>query len=193
MNHEKWIKAQEHEKNHHDFSFSERNFNHYKGIYGTIFKRLNKSFELDNKSILEIGHGVFGCLLFCSNFNKSYIVEPMIIPDKIKSKYQNNIEFIQKPFTKELTEIDEVDESFLFNVLQHVENSDEIIDKLKSISKKIYFFEPINTELNTEHINSFNIEYFEKHFGIENTKKYIGKSEPEFHTNDCAYGEWKKE
>jgi hypothetical protein len=112
----------------------------------------------------------------------------MKLTEEIKSKY-NNVDWFEEPLTKEL-DLPEVDITLLFNVLQHTWNPDDIIDKLKSISKKIYYFEPINTKMDNEHIHSFTKEYFDSKF--ENAKIFKGGSIEHFHTSDCVYGQWEK-
>ena len=85
-----------------------------------------------------------------------------------------------------------VNEVWLFNVLQHVINPSKIIYNCKRISKRIYFFEPINCGLSDCHLWDFNLEYFKDHFG-NCVQHYKGNKEAKnFHTHECAFGIWKK-
>lgn len=191
---EKWLLAQTKEIKHHDhnFDFNESNKNHYFQIYEKIFQLINPDFNFSvlNKKILEIGPGVYACLLFCNNIKNCAIIESMEFPKNIQKIYkEKGIKIYQNP-VENLNFKAEFDEVWVFNVMQHIWNPNVFIEKLKNCSNKILFFEPINTELNEEHVYSYTKEDFENYFPTTEIKTYVGRTIENFHTSDCVYGTW---
>lgn len=185
---EKWRNAQKHEKPHHEVVSFEKNLAHYKNAYQIYFSYVGLNFDLQGKSIIEIGPAKIPALYFCSNYQSSYIIEPLIFEDAQPFlDKMPNIKFIREP--AELCDFPEVDEAILFNLLQHVIDPRSIIERCKKYSKTIRFFEPINTGYDKAHIHAFSIDFFKNEFGKENVKLYKGGSGGAgFHSQDCAYG-----
>lgn len=182
---ERWVQAQEGEKEFHIKESVEHSIESYKNAYDYYFKYLGIEKNLDGKSVIEIGPGRISALLFCENFSKSYIIEPTEY-DGIDHLYENpNLEIIKK--TAEDWEFEKVDEVWLFNLLQHVQDPDLLIQKCKENSKVIRYFEPIDCPINNEHPFSFNREDFINYFG-DSVKIYNSIGEPGFHGATCAYG-----
>jgi len=162
--------------------------------YERYFQYLNIEKELKGKFIIEIGSGDFPALIFCSNYAKSYIIEPIGSVFLHMSRQNQNIIHINNKaeivllkknlldFKKENSEV------WLLNVLQHVQEPDKIIELSKEVASIIRFFEPINYPVDKMHIHEFTLAYFKKHFG-DCVKHY--KTNPKakfFHTHECAYG-----
>lgn len=181
---ERWEQAQIGEKKCHDVIDLKQYYAYYEFMYNEYFKYLSLDKDLNNKSILEIGPAKISGLLFCSNYKKSYIVEPTKYDDVDHLYEDKDIIFIRD--TYEDCESPVVDEIWLLNVLQHVVNPDLFIEKCKKHAKKIVFFEPIDTAINNEHPFSFSEEDYRKYFGDSVTLYNGGRSE--FHTAKCVYG-----
>lgn len=181
---EKWFEAQTEEKKYHIHESLERSINFYKNLYGHYFSYLNINKNLEGKTILEIGPAKISALIFCENYNPSYIVEPIVFND-VSELYKNlPITFIRDMFEK--CEPPIVDEIWLLNVMQHVLDPDTLIEKAKKHSKIIKFFEPINTGIYVHHPHSFTLDDYKSYFG--NCVQYYGGHNSNFHTAECAYG-----
>ena len=178
---ERWKLAQENEITHHD-PVSESSLNHYKGSYQHVLDYWGISFDLAGKSILEIGPGRIGCLLFCENFKQSYVLDPLPFPDSEPLYHQKSIQVIQEP--AETAIFPKVDEIWLINVLQHVIDPDLILTKALNTGI-VRVFEPINVETDVAHPWRFDFDYFAKR--LENVKLFKGRTFPNFHTADCVY------
>jgi hypothetical protein len=186
---ERWLEAQNGEILHHINESLESSYAHYGDIYEKYFNYLDITKDLNNKSIMEIGPARFAGLLYCNNYNKSYIVEPLTF-EGVKPYYDGkNIEFINEIY--EDCDSPTVDEIWFLNVLQHVKNPDHLIEKAKKHSKVIKFFEPINTEINNEHPFSFSEEDYKYYFG-DSVKLYT-PNDVNFHNAFCVYGIYKCE
>jgi hypothetical protein len=188
----KWLNAQIHERTYHPDTFNpnfdDNNSIFYRSLYENYFKLLSLNFDLKNQSILEVGPAKIACLCFCENYEKSYIVEPLIFEDTLDFYNSKNIEMIHEPI--ELCVLPKVNQSWIFNLLQHVIDPHIVIEKMKECSEIIYFFEPIDYPMDEKHIHSLNEEFFVNEFDRNSVKKYIGNSIPNFHTANCVYGKY---
>jgi len=185
---QRWAIAQEEEKLHHIHESLNDSINKWRDIYDFYFRYLNINLDLDGKTILEIGPARIPALLYCNNYGPSFIVEPTKYEDA-EHLYENKpITFIRELY--EECDSPVVDEIWLFNVLQHIQNPDYFIEKCKKNAKVIKFFEPINTPIEVHHPHSFTLEDYELYFG-DSVKLYKGSSE-KYHTADCVYGIYKR-
>lgn len=155
-----------------------------------LFDYLGMKHDQEGKSILEIGSSDFPVLYFCNNFKNSFVLEPIltdILTDLAKS---GGFGIINAP--AEEAEFPDVDEVWIFNLLQHVQDPDLIIRKAKDHGKVIRFFEPINTWRDLGHPWSFTLYYFQQHFGDCVHQYPSNPGIRNFHTHECAYGTYEK-
>ncbi len=184
---ERWLEAQKAEREFHDNEPVIEGIFHYLSSYRQYFSYLGLDmFDLKNKSIMEIGCADYPALAYCENYSNGVIIEPMpsqILRTLIKGK---NIDVYAQ--TVESAELPKVDEVWIFNVMQHIIDPELFIEKIKGCSKIIRFFEPINTDYNICHPQSYTLDYFKSHFG--NCVLHYPKNDNaiNFHTWECAYG-----
>ena len=108
------------------------------------------NFNLQGKSILDIGGGPTSLLLKCYN-GKGKVIDPLKFPDWVAQRYKTaGIEYEQKK-GEELSLDKFYDIIFIYNVLQHCENPELIIDNARIVGKEIRIFEYINTSPNIGH------------------------------------------
>lgn len=129
-------------------------------------------FNLNEKSVLDIGGGPYSLLLKCFNFSKAVVLDPTKYPDWVYSRYDSaNIEYTSSK-GEELELISYIfDEVWIYNVLQHTEDPEKIIANAKNISKIIRVCEWVETKKTLGHPHSFTKEQFDELFGG------IGKTE----------------
>lgn len=181
---ERWIHAQEAERTFHSESF-EDGYNHYMESYQYYRTHLQINPNLEGKNICEIGPADFPALAYCLNPGaKCVIIEPL--PSEYLKRF--NIPIITDPAEDAEYNVDEV---WLFNVLQHVINPYLIVERAKKQSKVIKFFEPINYGVNDPHPWNLTMEMFQEWF--PGSVKYYPPNQPvhNFHTHECAYGVYK--
>jgi hypothetical protein len=184
----RWESAQIGEKIYHIQDSVEKSYESYKNSYPYYFKYLNIDTNLSGKSVVEIGPARIAGLLFCTNYSKSYIIEPTPY-EGIDYLYENkNIEIIKEK--AESCNFPYVDEVWIFNLMQHVQDPDKLIEICKKHSKIIKFFEPIDLPTNNEHPYSFSLEDYKNYFG-DCVKVYSFNGEIGFHQAKCAYGVYK--
>jgi len=178
---ERWKHAQWAEAVHHEQDpAGPENFKH---DYETIFRYLGMEFNQHGKVIAEVGCGPYPAVSFCTDV-MSVIYEPLSydsLKDFAKSMlWHHNAYENLDPQT--------VDETWLFNCLQHVRDPELVVMLAKGSSSVVRFFEPIDFGVSEPHPHTFSIDDFCRWFGEAN--RFVGGSEPNFHTSDCAYGTW---
>ncbi len=191
INNKQWLKAQAAERRYHTQPFN-IGLKNYAESYRQYLEHLGLSFDCHGKTILEIGPADYPALTYCYNYAKGYIIEPM--PSSILQELIANkpLVHIAKP-AEDIdwgNEIPDMDEVWLFNVLQHVKDPKFIIEQSMIYAQRVCFFEPINCGTSDCHLWSFSLEYFKMYFG-NHVKHYPGNPKAvNFHTHECAYGVW---
>lgn len=181
-----WERAQIKEEKLNGTQNFEDGDNHFRKVYGYYFNFVELDFNLNGKSVIEIGPANFPALRYCPNIGKSYIIEPTVTAHLKQCVEGLGIEIFGKP--AEDIDFPKVDEVWLFNILQHTINPSLIIKKAKKAAKIIRFFEPIEAGIDECHLHEFTLDYFKKHFG-ECVKYYAPHTiEKDFHQHQCAYG-----
>lgn len=190
---DRWEEAQKEEYRLSSVDIDPENFEH---SYAVIAKLLGVDFDTDfvNKSIVEIGCGPLGASLLVEDFAKATIVEPLIYKwgqQYVDLYLEKNIQMITVPYEDwEITE--DADETWFFNVLQHVFDPEEQLLKAMKHSNVIRLFEPIDYPAEIAHPHVLTEQMFKDVLGDDFGTKYIGGSIPSFHTADCYYGTWTK-
>lgn len=192
---ERWVEAQESELLDHleTLKNSSDSVYHYGQTLVFGYVNLDLKNDLKDKVIVEVGSGPKGSILLAErNFKKAIAVEPLIdkFPPNIREDYEKmGVEVICDSY--EDVELGMVDETWFFNVLQHVKEPKKILEKAKNTSHIVRIFEPINYPANTCHPHVLTEQFFEDVFGkIGNV--YKGGSQSGFHTSDCYYAVWEK-
>lgn len=110
-------------------------------------------FDLQGKSIIDIGGGPSSLLFKCINRNvQSFVIEPMIMPDWVYRRYHlAGIKILSKKGEDAILDLPLFDECWIYNVLQHTQNPKKIIENAKSVSKLIRIFEWIDTPAHDGH------------------------------------------
>jgi len=187
---DRWEAAQTAEFSHHQ----DLRLEAYITATNVIAKYFNIDYKKDfkDKVIVQVGAGPRGSILSTEgNFKRGLIVEPLIDrwPSDIREDYEKvGIEIIAAPY--EDLDIDEkVDETWFFNVVQHVFDPKEQLELAKKTSKAVRVFESIGSVTDTAHPHFITPETFTDVLGNFG-KIYKGGSEPGFHGADCYYGTW---
>jgi len=188
---ERWVQAQEEELRLSSINIDPK---YYEMMYFTMAKLMNIDFDTDfiGKSIIEIGPGPLGVTLLTEKFSKAIIVEPLIYKwgqEYVNLYMEKNIIIETTPY-ENLTIEEKVDETWFFNVLQHVIDPELQLRKAKETSKVVRIFEPINYPIELAHPHLLTKDLFTGIFGEDFGTTYIGSSIPNFHTADCYYGTW---
>jgi hypothetical protein len=155
---------------------------------------INPKVDLKNKVIVEVGTGFYPALLWANGLKKAIAVDPLFDtwPEQYKKRcIDSKIEIVTHPY--EESEIGQVDETWFFNVLQHVIDPEVQLKKAMETSKVVRIFEPINYPIEKAHPHLLTKELFTNIFGQNFGTLYQGGTIRNFHSADCYYGTWVKE
>ena len=187
---ERWQAAQTEEFSHHQ----DLRIEAYITATNVIAKYFGIDYKKDfkDKVIVQVGAGPRVSILSTEgNFKRGLIVEPLIDrwPSNIREDYEKvGIEIIAAPY--EDLDIDEqVDETWFFNVVQHVFDPKEQLELAKKTSKVIRVFEPIGTGTDVAHPHYITEETFTDVLGNFG-QIFKGGTEDGFFSCDCYYGTW---
>jgi hypothetical protein len=175
----KWDMAQLAERQQHTME-TQMAIEHYRKSYRQYFDYVGINSQVGGKIIAEIGPADIPGLYFCQGTENSFVVEPM--PSKILPTLGIKV----RKTKAERVDYSKVDEVWLFNVLQHVEDPYKIVEKAKK-AKVVRWFEPVDQGTDACHLHNLNHEIFIYWFGF--SKCYFAKPNVEaFHTAPCSYG-----
>jgi hypothetical protein len=174
-----WHIAQAQERLQHTME-QKQAIEHYRKSYSQYFAHLGIDTDLSGRCIAEIGPADVPGLFYCVGTEKSFVVEPMpsdILPTlgvKVRKAKAENVDYSK------------VDEVWLFNVLQHVQDPQKIVQKVKK-AKRVRWFEPVDQGTDACHLHNLTHDMFIEWFGMSN--RYIARPDVQaFHTATCSYG-----
>lgn len=187
-----WDKAQEWEKDWHGTSVNSFNeerkqldYAQKMGLKTSPTHKTPYNFDLEDKSILDIGGGAYSLLLKCVNFKKAVIVEPIKHVDWVLQRYKTHgVDFWNvrgedldkmafQPFTDESIPI--FDEVWFYNVLEHVEDPEQIVKNARAVAKIVRVFEWLYTPPNIGHPQTLTEENMNKWLGGEGKIHVAGR------------------
>jgi hypothetical protein len=185
MNLEEWKKENEFEKkywgdctNTSDEEAKQLEYAKYMGLdQYRIPGFLGGNFDLQGKSILDIGGGPVSLLLKCKNFSEAFVVDPCEFPDWIIKRYEKaGIQFRKmmaedldgktEPFLLDLDQGPYFDEVWIYNVLQHCLDPERILNLAKKLGKVIRIFEWIDTQKDLGHPHVQTKEWFDRQLDV---------------------------
>lgn len=138
----------------------------------------DKRYDLQGKSVVDIGGGPTSLLLRCKNFSRAIVVDPLPVTDAVKARYEEcGIELVQLP-AEDFIYPEKVDESWCYNCLHHVFDPEPILNKMKLFSRKLRIFEALNTNKDIMHPHSYPIGYFDKILGTGGTTTDLNRPGP---------------
>lgn len=141
---DEWLRDQDWERNSWG---NDLNFNHgeaKKQLHYAKLLGIDLPHNANGKSIIDFGCGPIGMLLRTSNFSRAVGLEPLNYGDDITKRYQEHgIDLLQIPIEDyDLKET--FDEAWMYNVLEHVIDPVECLNKIKNVSRILRVFEWID-------------------------------------------------
>jgi len=167
-----WQNAQEWEQNWHGNCINSINeeikqlvYAEKMGLVRTPTPKTPYNFDLQGKSILDIGGGAYSLLLKCTNFapyiphadKATGVIDPLMdqYPKWVRDRYLTmGIAYMQttgEDARKSLGPDSIFDEVWLYNVLEHTYNPKKIIQNALALGKIVRIFEWLDTVENIGH------------------------------------------
>lgn len=101
-------------------------------------------FDLAGKHVLDIGGGPVSLLLRCVNLGRCAVADPCRYPDWVRARYEcMRISYLKLP-GEQLDGLSGYDEVWIYNVLQHTQDPEKIIQNAKKIAPILRIFEWID-------------------------------------------------
>lgn len=178
-----WNKEQQWEKEWHGNCVNSYNEETKQFVYarkmGLRFQHDGKTpynFDMEQKSILDIGAGPYSLLLKCSNFSKATAADPCDYPKWVYERYHSaNIETMI--VSGEKISLENIyDEVWIYNVLQHVQDPEKIIQNAKNHSKIIRLFEWIENGISPGHPHNLTKIDLDKWLGGDGKAENLNES-----------------
>jgi len=170
---DKWDRAQEWELAWHgdaaNLFHEEEKQIVYASRMGLEFTRNAKTpyvLDLQGKSVIDIGSGPCSLLLKAENFSRAYAVDPLMdkFPEWVRGRYRaHGITPIAA--CGETVDLPPVDEVWIYNVLEHVQNPEAVAKNALRLGKVVRLFEWVNMCVNEGHIHALTREQLEEWFG----------------------------
>ena len=113
-------------------------------------------FDLQGKSVLDIGGGPVSLLLKCVNFRAAKVIDPLPVPNWVRQRYQAAGITYKQQKAEDMKGSDwwYYDEIWIYNVLPHCENPQKVIENAKKARHLVRIFEWIDTPIGAGHISS---------------------------------------
>lgn len=108
------------------------------------------SYDAGGKSVLDIGGGPSSMLLKTRNVKRPTVVDPCVYPDWIYDRYAlagiRSVIIDAERFDSARNPSDRYDECWIYNVLQHTQDPQKIIENARGLADTIRIFEWIDME-----------------------------------------------
>lgn len=124
------------------------------------------NFDLTGVSVLDIGGGPVSLLLKCTGLKRSCVVDPIVFPDWVLSRYKcAGIGFVQA-CGEDIAELG-WDECWMYNVLQHTRDPQAAVSRAREAARIIRVFEWIDIPISRGHPHLLTRDFLNKWLGGE--------------------------
>lgn len=142
------------------------------GLIRTPTPKTPYNFDLQGKSVLDIGGGAVSLLLKCVNF-KGTVVDPLMkkYPKWVIERYReagiDTYDSTGEEIVEKFPEGTIFDVCFLYNVLEHVIDPKKVVESILELSKVVRIFEWLETTPNIGHPHSLTEKQLNEYLGGE--------------------------
>ena len=123
------------------------------------------SLDVCSKSILDIGGGPVSMLLKANNIGRAKVLDPSRYPLWTYERYRSKGVEVEINFGEALTDVEQWDEVWIYNVLQHVNDPKLIIENARRAGKLIRIFEWIDIPAHEGHPHELKQDLLEEWLG----------------------------
>lgn len=97
--------------------------------------------NLENKNVLDVGGGPVSLLLKCRNLGNGVVIDPCDYPAWVRERYRSANIVYWRMKAEDMPTDRIYDETWIYNVLQHVENPELVVSNMRRTSKIIRVFD----------------------------------------------------
>lgn len=136
-------------------------------------------YDLQGKSVLDIGGGPTSMLLRTVNGGRMVVADPCFYPDWVATRYEvKGVEYIQFPgetLNQHLPD-DRFDEVWIYNVLQHTDSPSKIIENARCLGKTVRIFEWVDIPPHTGHPHELKADVLSEWLGGPGTVEQMNEN-----------------
>jgi len=142
-----------------------------------------ETIDLKGKSVIDIGAGPISLLLRSKNFSSATAIEPLFYSEEVDNIYKSHGVELKRLPAENIDETEVYDEVWMYNCLQHTMSPSSILNKIKTLGKRIRIFEWINIPEHEGHPQEMKVEHFVDILGLTepdykiihlNTRELVG-------------------
>lgn len=194
ITHERWIQAQQAELKEYWDHRPEVSFDGFSKVF--MLLGVDPKVDFKDKTIVEVAAGSVPAVMMVEGAKRRVAVEPLMATELWKPQREaceaTGVEIVADAY--EYVDIDAsvgVDETWLFNAIEHVIDPVEQMKKAMETSQVVRVFEATNgLPPSTAHPHTITKELITSVMG-DFGEVYIGGTIKEnFHQSDCYYGTW---
>lgn len=102
-------------------------------------------YDMDGKSVLDIGGGPVSILLKCVNVENATVVDPCVYPKWTRDRYRSaGIKVVERP-AEDYRPRTQFDEVWIYNCLQHTIDPEKIVRQARQYGEVLRMFEWLET------------------------------------------------
>jgi hypothetical protein len=141
--------------------------------------------DLNGKSVIDIGAGPISLLLRSVNFSAATGIEPLFYSDEVDQLYKAHGVELKRIPAEDIDETVIYDEVWMYNCLQHTMSPAKILNKIKTLGKRIRIFEWLDIPEHEGHPQEMKIEHFVDILNLKesdyrivdlNTRELVGRA-----------------
>lgn len=133
-------------------------------------------YNLEGKNILDIGGGPVSMLLKCENKGSCLVADPCNYPSWILSRYDAAQIGYSIVSGENLTWVGRYDEVWIYNVLQHTQDPEKIIQNAKDLAPVLRIFEWIDLPAHEGHPQELKEENLNEWIGGEGKTEWLNEN-----------------
>lgn len=124
------------------------------------------SYDVEGKSIIDIGGGPVSLLLKCVNLGTAVVADPAQYPDWVIERYRaHGVSYWKRPGEELAGEKASFDEAWIYNVLTHVDDPSRVIQAAWACAPRIRIFDWIDQDPYPGHPQRLTQEGLEQDLG----------------------------
>ena len=153
------------------------------GLKETGMSHWRFTFDMEGKSVADVGGGPASFLLKCINV-QGRVIDPLPYPEWVYKRYDAaGIRYLRLP--AEEWQQPGFDEVWMYNVLQHVEDPELVMKNARRNGKLLRFFDWLDTPPHEGHPNTLTKELLDGWLGASGTTEIIDENDAR---GLCYYG-----
>jgi len=155
------------------------------GLKETGMSHWRFTFDMEGKSVADVGGGPASFLLKCINVH-GWVIDPNCYPEWVYKRYDAaGIRYMHQRGEAWVQQGSLFDEVWMYNVLQHVDDPELVMRNARRNGKLLRFFDWLDTPPHEGHPNTLTKELLDGWLGASGTTEIIDENDAR---GFCYYG-----